>query len=64
MVRAAYGLKEDGREFRNHLRDCMKALTVATANVDHDVWIKKAETDDGTKYYEYLLLYVDDCLAT
>ena len=30
---------------------------------DPDVWIRKGINDRGVKYYEMLLLYVDDCLA-
>ena len=30
---------------------------------DHDLWIRKATTDEGIHYYEYMLLYTDDCLA-
>ena len=29
---------------------------------DPDVWIKRATPDNGTAYYKYMLLYVDDVL--
>ena len=30
---------------------------------DPDVWYREAVKDDGTEYYEYVLLYVDDALV-
>ena len=29
----------------------------------YDVWMRKATKSDGTRYYEYVLLYVDDLLV-
>lgn len=63
VVRAAYGLKEAGACFRNHLQDCMCHLGYKLSNVDNELWLRKSEDDSGDPYYEYLLLYVDDCLA-
>lgn len=63
IVRAAYGLKSAGADFRNHLRDCMDHLGYESCKADPDVWMRKATRSDGETYYEYLLLYVDDCLC-
>ena len=30
---------------------------------DPDLWIRKAVHNDGCEYYEYMLLYVNDCLC-
>ena len=30
---------------------------------DPDGWMKPASKQDGTRYYEYILVYVDDILA-
>jgi len=30
---------------------------------DADVWRREATRPDGTRYYEYILTYVDDCLV-
>ena len=49
--------------FRNNLDSCMEALNYLPCRADTDVWISKARKYDGTEYYEYMLLYVDDCLA-
>ncbi|MGH7974101.1 MAG: hypothetical protein ACREBR_01145 [bacterium] len=29
---------------------------------DPDVWLRSAVKDDGTEYYEYILVYIDDLL--
>jgi hypothetical protein len=31
---------------------------------DPDVWYRAASKPDGFQYYEYILVYVDDMLAT
>ena len=28
-----------------------------------DLWMREDKMDNGTEYYEYILLYVDDCLV-
>ena len=63
IVRAAYGLKCAGTDFRNHLRDCMKHLGYTSCPADPDVWMRSATRGDGHEYFEYVLLYVDDCLC-
>ena len=62
-VRAAYGFKSAGSDFRNHLRDCMEHLGYESCNVDPDVWMRSATRADGQYYFECILLYVDDCLC-
>ena len=64
IVRALYGGKVAGRDFWHHLRSCMKdVLGFESCLADPDVWMREAKRDDGTVYYEYVLLYVDDCLV-
>ena len=63
IVRALYGMNFAGRDFRNHLRECMKHLGYEFCRADHDVWMRKGKRDDGSCYYEYMLLYTDDCLC-
>ena len=41
----------------------MEALNNLPFRSDTYVWMCKASKSDGTDYYEYTLLYVDDCLA-
>ena len=63
IVRALYDTATAGGDFRNHLRECMKHLKYEFCAADHDLWIRKAKRDDDSDYYEYLLLYIDDCLC-
>lgn len=60
--RALYGGKTAGRDFRNHLRECMSHLKFTSCPADPDVWMRPAKTKDGSEYWEYVLLYVDDVL--
>ena len=61
--RALYGGKSAGRDFRNHLRQCMHFLNFKSCPADPDVWMRPALKDDGTEYWEYVLLYTDDILC-
>ena len=61
--RAVYGGKTSGRDFRSHLRSCMQFLNFASCPADPDVWMRPAIKSDGSKCYDYVLLYVDDALV-
>jgi hypothetical protein len=64
IVRALYGLKSAGGSFSRHLADCMRNLGYTSCKADPDLWMKATtRPEDGLKYYAYVLLYVDDCLA-
>ena len=64
IVRALYGLKLAGASFGKHISDCMRTMGFDACKADPDLWYKPAtRLDDGFKYYKYVLLYVDDCLA-
>ena len=63
VKRALYGTKSAGRDFRSHLRDCMDHLGYTSCKADPDLWLRLAKKDSGENYYEYVLLYVDDCLV-
>ena len=60
--RALYGGKSAGKDFRNHLRSCMRHLDFVSCPADPDVWMRPGKHSDGSEYYEYLLLYTDDAL--
>ena len=49
--------------FSNHLASCMEDLNYLPCRADLDVWMQKGRKSNGTEYYEYTLLYVDDCLS-
>ena len=64
IVRSLYGLRSSGAAFRNHLADCMQHLGFKPCLADPDLWMKpEVRPDDGTEYYAYVLLYVDDALV-
>jgi hypothetical protein len=60
--KAICGGKSAGRDFRNHLRSCMHHHGFKSCPTDPDVWMRSATKSDGTKVYEYVLLYTDDAL--
>jgi hypothetical protein len=61
--RALYGGKAAGRDFRNHLRECMRHLGFISCPADPDVWMRPALKADGSEVWEYVLLYTDDVLV-
>ena len=64
IVRALYGLKSAGAAFRNHLAICMSNLGYKSCLADPDVWLRPAvRKTNGVRYYEYVLIYVDDILC-
>ena len=63
IVRALYGTKYAGRDFRNHLRGCMEMLGYHSCLADPDLWMRDGVKNNGEEYYEFVLLYVDDCLV-
>ena len=58
--RALHGGKAAGRDFRNHLRDCMKFLEFESCKADPDVWMRLAIKDDGSEHCECALLCLGD----
>lgn len=63
IKRALYGGKTAGRDFRNHLRECMRHLNFISCLADPDIWIRKNTKESGEAYWEYVLLYTDDCIV-
>ena len=61
--RALYGGKLAGRDYWLHMRSMMEHMQFTSCKADADVWMRPATKADGTEYYEYVLLYVDDCLV-
>ena len=62
VVRVFNGLKYAGASFRNHLAECMRNIVKSSCLTDPDLWFKEETCpSDGSKYYAYFLLYVDDC---
>jgi hypothetical protein len=57
-------MEEKAQEgIRNHLRSCMHFLNFKSCPADPDIWMRSAIKSDGTKVYEYVLLYTEYALS-
>ena len=63
IERALYGLKSSAAAWRNMLAQTMVDLGFKSCYADNDVWLREQCKKDGSKYYEYVLIYVDDILC-
>ena len=41
----------------------MEFLGFKSCKADPDVWMREVVRDNGTDHYEYVLLYVDNCIT-
>ena len=62
IVRALYGLKSSANAWRNHMCATLKEMGFDHSLADNDFWMRKDTKPDGTFYYSYILVYVDDIL--
>jgi hypothetical protein len=56
-------LKSSGAVRRAHLASAMTDLNFKPCQAYLDVWMQPAVKPDGTKYYDYVLIYVDGILV-
>jgi len=63
IARALYGLQSSGAAFRAFLSKTLYKIGYVPSLADPDVWLRPAIKQDGVKYWEYLLSYVDDILS-
>jgi hypothetical protein len=63
VVCALYGLKSAGASWHAMLVQALHHIGFVSTVADPDVWIQSATHEDGYKYYEMLLVYVDNVLA-
>ena len=63
IVRALYGGKSAGSDYWRHVRKAMEEMGFSSCKADPDVWHRSATRDDGTEYWQFVLLYTDDILA-
>lgn len=61
--RALYGLKSASASFRAFMASRLDEMGFKSSMADPDVWMRPAIKPDGSEYYEYLLMYVDDILC-
>jgi hypothetical protein len=61
---ALYGLLSSGAAWRATLAEVLSThLEFKQCRADQDVWYRPAQRADGSRYYEYILVYTDDILA-
>ena len=61
--RALYGWKSSALMWRNHISDVIgNELGFKSSLLDPDLWMKFSITSSGSKYYAYILVYVEDIL--
>ena len=63
VKKALYGLKSSGAAFRAFLAEKLDDIGFKSSIADPDVWMRKATKPSGERYYEYILIYVDDILC-
>jgi hypothetical protein len=63
IVQALYGLRSSGAWWHDHLGATLREAGFKACKADTDVWMRPAIKADGSKYYEYVLCYVDDILV-
>ena len=63
IVRALYGLSSSGARWRDHMAATLREAHFVSSKGDPDVWMRPATKPDGSEYYEYVLVYVDDILV-
>jgi hypothetical protein len=49
-----------GSAFQAKLAETLHSLHYVPTQADPDVWIRPATEPDGTEYYEYVIVYVDN----
>ena len=64
IVRALYGLRSAGNAWRNEFSAWItNELGYESTIADPDVYRKACKKPDGTPYYSYIVVYVDDVLC-
>ncbi|KAI2498321.1 Reverse transcriptase (RNA-dependent DNA polymerase) [Fragilaria crotonensis] len=62
IVRALYGLKSSGASWRAMFNNSIRDMGFQPSIADPDVYLRAFAKPNGYKYYEYILVYVDDVL--
>ena len=64
IKKALYGfIKSSGAAFRAFLAEKLNNIGFKSSIADPDVWLRAATKPTGEKYYEYMLVYVDNILC-
>ncbi len=60
IVRALYGLKSRVAGWHEHFANTFYDMNFMPSLVNPDVWLHPVVKPDGSQYYEYIFVYVDD----
>ena len=64
ITKTLYGLKTSAFAWREHLSTTLQeSLGFSPCRADPDVYLRRATKPDGTQYYEYVFIYIDDVLV-
>ena len=63
IVRALYGLPVAGASFRSYLTKHLRSLGYKPCKADPDVHMRIETRKDGSRYWAYLIAYVDDIIC-
>jgi hypothetical protein len=63
IVRALYGLKTSGAAWHSHFVPALWEIGFMLSKADADMWMKPGIKKDGTKYWQYILVHVNDGLC-
>ena len=63
IVQALFGLLCAGKNSRDLFHNCMKHLGFQSCPADPDFWLCPSIHSNGDPYYDYILLYIGDCLC-
>ena len=55
-------MKSSGADWRSNLAETLNSMGYRYTESDPNVWIKRTTADNGTAYYKYMLVYVDDVI--
>jgi len=63
IVRALYGLKTSNAAWRAAFAEKLTEMGYKSTKADPDVWIRESVKPNGFRYFEILLVYVDNILC-
>jgi hypothetical protein len=63
MVKALHGLKSASFSFRLYMAEKLSLMGFESSMADPDIWLYVASKSNGRKYYEYIMMYIDDILV-
>jgi Reverse transcriptase (RNA-dependent DNA polymerase) len=63
IVKALYGLKSSGARWREKMASTLRDLDYFSCKADPDVWMRENSKPCGERYWEFVLMYVDDIMC-